>query len=208
MVDYQQGRQAVLGWQRTVDAAYQQQQGALGSTALPAASPEYTEIQRFIHDEMVRNSGSSTVKAIKGAIAAGDEQSKAAAYLVWANKVRPGGDWDHKTDILNRTAGTNTFTPLPGGNGNIRYDLWSNVHYGYVGREAGFTGGELRAGANAADIVGQDRTDPGDDVAVRIGLELRERYAPDQLRPEHINEAIERHRAELERTGMIGPRLK
>lgn len=195
-----QGQTAVLGWQQTVNAAFQQAQPGPG---------EYAGIQQFIFDEMVRNSGSSTVAAIRMANASpGDEASKAAAYTLWAAEVRPGGEWDHKQRILDRTAGTNTFTPLPGGNGNIRYDVWSNIHYGYVGVEAGFTPGELRGGADAADLVGQDRKDPGDDVAVRIGIELRQQYPPDQLRPEYIDQAIERHRAELEQTGMIGPAVR
>lgn len=102
------------------------------------------------------------------------------------------------------TTGDNTFTPLPSG-GNIRYDAWSNIHYGYVGVEAGFTPGELRMCADAADLAVHWQTDPGDDVAVRMGIELRQQYSPDQLRPEHILQSIESHRTELEQTGMIGP---
>jgi hypothetical protein len=178
--------------------------------AVDAAPGEYDRIRDFMFDEMVRNSTSSAVDAMKmsNENPTGDEATKAAALSQWAWLVRPGGDWDHKNDILNQTAGWNTFTPMPDGNGNIRYDVWSNIHYGYVGREAGFTPGELRGGADLADYVTQDRPDPGDDVAVRIGMELRDQYAPDQLRPEHITQAIERHRAELERHGMIGPDVK
>jgi hypothetical protein len=166
---------------------------------------EYGRIQQFIFDEMVRNSGSVLGMQVNNAIPL--PANKALAYAEWVALVRPDGPWDHKGRILDQTEGTNLYTPMPGG-GNIRYDLWSNLHYGYVGREAGFTEVELRAGANAADLIGQDRTDPGDDVAVRIGTELRAQYAPDQLRPEHIQQAIERHRPELEQTGMIGPRLR
>ncbi|MBB4908101.1 hypothetical protein [Actinophytocola algeriensis] len=53
------------------------------------------------------------------------------------------------------------------------------------------------------DYVMHGHTEPADDVAVRIGIELREPYDPGELRPEHIEQAIERHRAELEQTGMI-----
>ncbi|GAB1509876.1 WXG100-like domain-containing protein [Actinophytocola sp. KF-1] len=178
--------------------------------AVDAAPGEYDRIRDFMFDEMVRNSTSPTVAAMKmnNENPTGDEATKAAALTQWAWQVRPGGDWDHKNDILNRTAGWNTFTPLPGGDGNIRYDVWSNIHYGYVGREAGFTPGELRGGADLADYVTQDRPDPGDDVAVRIGMELRDQYPPGRLRPEHITQAIEQHRAELAQHGMIGPDVK
>lgn len=187
-----------------MDAVLQQQLAALVPNAQPAS--EYTGVQQFIFDEMVRNSASPTVTAIK--IANLTPLGKPTAYALWAEKVGPGRDWDHKLDILDQTAGENEFTPLPGGNGNIRFDAWSNIHYGFVGIEAGFTPAELRGGAFAADLADRMEIDPGDDVAVRIGIELRQQYAPDELRPEHINEAIERYRAELEQTGMIGPNLK
>jgi hypothetical protein len=77
-----------------------------------------------------------------------------------------------------------------------------------VGTEASLSPAELRGGADAADLAAHGQTDPGDDVAVRIGIELRQQYSPDQVRPEHVNQAIERHRAELEQTGMIGPAVK
>jgi hypothetical protein len=77
-----------------------------------------------------------------------------------------------------------------------------------VGVEAGFSDFEPRKGADFADLVGRGETDPGDDVAVRIGIELRRRYSPDRLRPEHINEAIERYRPELEQHGVIEPVLR
>jgi hypothetical protein len=170
--------------------------------ALPTGD-EYADIQRFIFDEMVRNANSGTVDALQFNNAIPTPANKAIAYAAWAEKVAPNRDWDHKLDILHRTAGDNQFTPLPSGNGEVRYDLWSNIHYGYVGREAGFTDFELRKGADAVDYVMHGHTEPADDVAVRIGIELREQYDPGELRPEHIEQAIERHRAELEQTGMI-----
>lgn len=169
---------------------------------------EYGRIQQFMFDEMVRNSGSFAVDTIQVNNAIPLPPNKAAAYAAWAALVRPGGVWDHKSRILDQTAGDNLYTPLPGGNGNIRYDAWSNIHYGYVGTEAGFNQLELRKGADAADLIGRGTTDPGDDVAVRIGIELRQQYTPDQLRPEHVQQAIERHRGELESTGVIAPKLK
>lgn len=171
------------------------------ANAVPTGS-EYGDVQQFIFDEMVRNSNSGAVNGMQINNVIPTPANKAVAYAAWAEKVAPHRDWDHKQDILDRTAGENQFTPLPGG-GGIRYDAWSNIHYGYVGREAGFTGFELRKGADAVDLVMHQQTEPADDVAVRIGIELREQYAPDELRPEHIQQAIERHRAELEQTGMI-----
>jgi hypothetical protein len=65
-----------------------------------------------------------------------------SALIAWAAKVRQNGDWDHKPKIAQR------FHPrVPGGQQHWHlygktlyfYDVWSNIHYGYVGRAAGFS---------------------------------------------------------------------
>lgn len=195
------GAAAILAWRDVMDATWAQ------LTASPAGAAqrggEYRAIQGFLHDEMVNNSNSLVVKTLK--VLNSTLVTKPQAYALWASMVRPGGPWDHKERVLRMTEGDNTFTPLPDHLGRIRYDFWSNLHYGYVGIEAGFTATELRLGGNAADVLTRDRTDPGDDLAVRMGIELRERYASGELQPHHIEQAIRRHRAELEETGMLTP---
>lgn len=72
-----------------------------------------------------------------------------AALLSWGLLVRQGGDWDHKTVIPTR------FHPRdPIGqhwhlynNTLYYYDVWSNLHYGYVGTACGFTDAVLLDGA-------------------------------------------------------------
>lgn len=46
----------------------------------------------------------------------------------------------------------------------IRYDIWSNIHYGYVGRSHGIPAGLL--------LAAQRNNDPGDDLSVEIGIRL------------------------------------
>lgn len=50
------------------------------------------------------------------------------------------------------------------------YDIWSNIHYGYVGKGVGFTGFELITGQNMGGIAG--RTDPFDQETVQLGIDL------------------------------------
>lgn len=72
-----------------------------------------------------------------------------AALLSWGLLVRQGGQWDHKTVIPTR------FYPRdPVGqhwhlynNTLYYYDVWSNLHYGYVGSAYGFTESVLLDGA-------------------------------------------------------------
>lgn len=118
--------------------------------------------------------------------------SKPAALLAWGLKVRQDGDWDHKPQIARR------FNPAnPGGEqhyhryGNTLYfyDVWSNVHYGYVGRACGFGADELLDGAGveqiasdllrgsrpqaSAGVQGMRRFDHAQDrVAVELGIDL------------------------------------
>lgn len=77
-----------------------------------------------------------------------------AALIAWGMKVKQNGDWDHKPKIAQR------FNPRsPGlqhlhlyGNTVYNYDIWSNLHYGYVGCAAGFSESVLLDGAGLEQI--------------------------------------------------------
>lgn len=118
--------------------------------------------------------------------------AKPAAFLAWGMLVRQDGAWDHKPIIARR------FTPaVESGEQHYHryrdhvyfYDVWSNIHYGYVGRACGFSEAELLDGAGveqiASDLLrgnrprvsegvqGMRRFDhPEDRVAVSMGIEL------------------------------------
>jgi putative RNase toxin 44 of polymorphic toxin system len=80
---------------------------------------------------------------------------RTAALIAWGIKVKQNGDWDHKPKIAAR------FHPRsPGGlqhwhlygNTLYYYEVWSNLHYGYVGRTAGFSESVLLDGAGLEQI--------------------------------------------------------
>jgi hypothetical protein len=82
--------------------------------------------------------------------------AKPAAHLAWATLVRQNGPWDHKPIIARR------FTPaVTSGEQHYHrhhghlyfYDVWSNVHYGFVGRACGFSESELLDGAGLEQIA-------------------------------------------------------
>ena len=86
---------------------------------------------------------------------------KIDAYFSWYNKVRTGGDWDHKSRIKGKNIedgfkeDNGTWTLNRDSLGNIHqynYQIWSNLHYGYIGLMAGFTKSELLAGAGIAQL--------------------------------------------------------
>lgn len=70
--------------------------------------------------------------------------SRAAAMVLWAERVGQGRPWDHKP-ILRRRFGK-VWHQL-GRDYEFFYDIWSNIHYGYVGCAAGFSTAVLLGGA-------------------------------------------------------------
>lgn len=196
----------------TTERVREANQNALDPTApgdVATKSP-YNQLTDAFAAEMKRNAASGPAALIRAAL----DGSVAGAFLpplaagagitagaLWAAMVRTGGPWDHKTRVRELQGGT--FTPLPGTPGKVSYEIWSNIHYGYVGRDIGFPAAVLHAGANGADLLEHGQVDRGDQAAVQIGIELRNKYGPGELRPEHIDEAIRAHYQELKDTGKI-----
>ncbi|PBP78459.1 polymorphic toxin type 44 domain-containing protein, partial [Pseudomonas syringae] len=74
---------------------------------------------------------------------------QAKAFAIWAERVGQDRPWDHKPKI--RAAFGGIWHKQ--GKYDYFYDIWSNVHYGYVGRVAGFSESVLADGAGAEQIV-------------------------------------------------------
>jgi hypothetical protein len=67
---------------------------------------------------------------------------RSAAILIWAERVRQGAAWDHKPIVSHRFNAGNPNGEQHWhlyGNTLYYYDVWSNVHYGYIGIAAGFS---------------------------------------------------------------------
>lgn len=118
--------------------------------------------------------------------------ARTAALLSWGLNVRQDGIWDHKPIIAKRFHPRN-----PGGQQHWHlynttlyyYDVWSNVHYGFVGKAAGFSDSVLLDGAGLEQIGStllrfsrpqRDATvsglrawdDPHDRAGVEMGISL------------------------------------
>jgi hypothetical protein len=118
--------------------------------------------------------------------------SKILALTLWTVKVKQNGDWDHKSKI------PKLFHPRDPieqqwhlyGDMLYYYDVWSNIHYGYVGKAAGFSEAVLLDGAGLEQIgsnlyshkpIRKDRTekvflrsfdDSSDRAGIKIGIKL------------------------------------
>lgn len=120
----------------------------------------------------------------------------AAAMALWAERVGQNRPWDHKMTIGQQFGGP----WQKQGQVDYFYDIWSNIHYGYVGRAAGLSESVLLDGAGleqvasdsirkiqkweerkgphrSADIKGlRAWDDVGDRVSISIGVKMYMRY--------------------------------
>ncbi len=127
------------------------------------------------------------------------------------------GNWDHKPILIDKKRSPVPEIPSerPGkpigwstvGSGLYYFDIWSNIHYGYVGQASGFSQSELTGGAGVEQI-GSDlynkvlphrspRADnwaaswdnPSDNAAIQIGIRLWNQYGL-AVRPADIYLAV------------------
>jgi len=123
---------------------------------------------------------------------------KPKALATWTGLVCPGCVWDHKWQIEdNDDFGQLHWHRIPGYVGgnpdnpkayDIYYDIWSNIHYGIVGRCAGFSESVLTFGAKEVPGV----WDAGDELANNIGYDLYDDYGC-SVTPAQLNAAIAGH---------------
>jgi uncharacterized Zn-binding protein involved in type VI secretion len=74
----------------------------------------------------------------------------AAAMALFTERVGQDRPWDHKPVLAARYHGVVYHKQ---GNYDYFYDIWSNIHYGYVGRAGGLSESVLLDGAGAEQIV-------------------------------------------------------
>ncbi|WRH93980.1 polymorphic toxin type 44 domain-containing protein [Pseudomonas fluorescens] len=74
---------------------------------------------------------------------------KARALAIWTERVGQNRPWDHKP-IIRKTIGGVWHKQ---GKYEYFYDIWSNVHYGYVGRAGGLSESVLLDGAGGEQII-------------------------------------------------------
>ncbi|MEU2556434.1 polymorphic toxin type 44 domain-containing protein [Streptomyces sp. NPDC013313] len=155
----------------------------------------FAQIESYMYDELTRNARSKDVKAIQGLLRpqswfdylGGRDAGKdmLTALTMWGAKVCPKiCEWDHKPKLDKKfnLSKNGYFADVPGTDYKVFYDMWSNVHYGYVGRAAGFDSKTLIEGASVSDpiLVGED--DPGDHMTMQAGVDLFDQYGLDLTR--------------------------
>lgn len=183
--------------------------GATDAWGLAQPIGNFNEVTKYIYQEMMNNFSSAQVQFIKNALS--NTLTSPYAYAAWYNLVKMGGKWDHKFAINNRLTRT-TQTPFwgvrsswfahyppedgiscPAPDSWYSYDIWSNIHYGFIGLEAGFNSEVLLDAAGMAQIDGRTSQfiklvlngglsgmrrfdDAKDQSAIQLGFSLYHKY--------------------------------
>lgn len=112
------------------------------------------------------------------------------AMAIWSERVFRNRPWDHKPLIRDKFRDVAVTRNTPSGNKSVShyhkylnydyfYDIWSNIHYGYVGLVAGFSREMLLMGASMAQFVDNSTIvgDAPDDVmSIKIGFCLYDEF--------------------------------
>ncbi|MQY22034.1 polymorphic toxin type 44 domain-containing protein [Nocardia macrotermitis] len=171
--------------------------------------PIHDQLVGWLHQEISKNVQSEVFKDIERLYRNGGPD-RMQAIADWFRQVKPGGPWDHKAYLaatfggraydLDRSRGTYYFQ-WNGTKYLLSYDLWSNFHYGYVGRSAGIDAETLR---KAHQAPGTGATDPGDVLTVDLGIDFYTKYGPGET-PSAIADYLIEHQAQLVKAGVAKP---
>ncbi|WP_457030037.1 polymorphic toxin type 44 domain-containing protein [Kitasatospora sp. P5_F3] len=71
---------------------------------------------------------------------------------------------------------------VPGTKDKVFYDIYSNIHYGYVGTAAGMGPDTLIKGATVPIPILVGKSDPGDVLTMQAGIDLWKKYGKDLTR--------------------------
>jgi hypothetical protein len=142
------------------------------------------------------------------------EPTTVEALTTWALMVQTGGKWDHKLIIREKFRLYGVHRPLASGKHSESWyhkykkhdyylDVWSNIHYGYLGLVCGFDEATLLKGAGLMQQIDRSRdgTDtwrqgaskiyrrkwekldnPADQLTIKIGFMLFKKYGVKNVR--------------------------
>lgn len=199
------------------------QEKGKGETQFPMDYSRFDQALTYIHGEMLANAQNDRVKLIRSLLdralhpqwydylGGGDPGTDiATALTLWWMEVHSGGPWDHKpklAQMLDLGEANDYYFPIRGDDQHeYFYDIWSNIHYGYVGSAAGFTSGTLQGGAALGDwFTGVN--DKGDEISVQIGIDLWNQYSTN-LTAAQLQQAILDHTDDYLRVQQEAPDVR
>lgn len=122
------------------------------------------------------------------------QEAFGGAVLKWIEMVDTNKPWDHKLKIKKQFHYCAVHRPLKSGTPSESYyhkynyhdyylDVWSNIHYGFVGRYCGFSEDTLLTGSDIQQLITNIKhfnfkggDDPADKITMQLGMDLYSKY--------------------------------
>ncbi|WP_165803784.1 polymorphic toxin type 44 domain-containing protein [Mycobacteroides abscessus] len=153
----------------------------------PTSSEQnFTKVEKFMYDEMMKNLKSDEVNRIHELMTPPElweiwkKDDALVGQMEFARMVQTNGPWDQKPqiqDLVGIHKGDGLFLQQPGTDRQVYYDMWSNLHFGYVGKAAGLDEASLMAVPNIpVPFIGGN--DASDNMYVRAGIDMFNKYGP------------------------------
>ncbi|WP_336086193.1 polymorphic toxin type 44 domain-containing protein [Nocardia sp. SSK8] len=175
----------------------------------------FNDAESYMFDEMIRNVNSDEVSRMSHLndhewweALSPSTSDEVAAMLAFKSMVEVNAPWDHKPLLKEKfdLADENDFYfKDPTQDRAVFYDIYSNIHYGYVGNAAGFPEDTLMWAANLHD-GSTGANDVGDDITMKIGYDLYEKYGRDITR-EQLRDGIRQAMLEMDKAMSDGERV-
>ncbi|OHU44670.1 polymorphic toxin type 44 domain-containing protein [Mycobacteroides chelonae] len=157
----------------------------------------FTKVEKFMYDEMMKNLKSDEANRIHELMTPPElweiwkKDDALIGQMEFARMVQTNGPWDQKPQIqelLGIHKGDGLFLQQPGTDRQVYYDMWSNLHFGYVGKAAGLDDASLMAVPNIpTPFIGGN--DPADNMYVRAGIDMFNKYGPN-MTFEQFNQGV------------------
>ncbi len=147
--------------------------------------PFLEDVVRFTYERIRHDIRSTHAEKLRETLVI----NRIKAYSDFIKIVKKNAPWDLKSPIL-MSFNHNKYFYDPVTKKLFRFDIFGNIHYGYLGRSIGFTAAELILGAGVfhridnpnsgpiTDFLTQPFSldDPKDKAAVELGMDLWRRY--------------------------------
>ena len=116
--------------------------------------PDHRDLTYWLYEEISENANGYYVQRIRSLLNSSDLVQKARAVFGWIFLVKDEAKWDSKHRIRSSFRGGESIR-LTSSEGPTWYEYTvpGNIHYGFVGRAAGFSDTMLHAGAGNAEIT-------------------------------------------------------
>jgi RHS repeat-associated protein len=130
--------------------------------------PDGRDLTSWLYAELSANANGYYAQRINTMLNSSDLTTKARAVFGWIYLVKNKAKWDSKRQIKKVTSGESVTLHSSKGLVWYEYSVPGNIHYGFVGRAAGFSGTTLHTGAGYAEITDPAHVELGEACCPQI----------------------------------------